>query len=1038
MVYFVIGRTKTGKSTYCLEQFANKVVDVSDRRPSYFVVPEQYALVTERKLLHLDVMKDRTLLQDEVISFKRLSHRILSRLGGLVQTHLDDAGSIMLLTQIAYNHLNDLLYYKDLHTQSWQLNRIRSLFSEFEKYAVGPTTLQEIAGKEDLQGSFKDKIHDLQILYQSYEDCFNAIGLTEGALFHLALQKAKTQGYFDHTSVWIDSFTGFTKLEREFILLLMQQCAQLTITLTLDDEPIFDSIHTTFQGLVRLCREQQIPYETIVLNEDEVGYYQGSDLQFLERAYTKFHAQPYPAVPENVRIMENGNLFEEITSVAQSILQRNKEGVPFGKIAVSTRHPEEYRPLIEAVFSHYQIPYFIDARRNIQSNPLVLSILSMLRMFYRNFRQEDVLTFMKAGLYFEYPGDQDGVENEILAKNIQGFSRFSRSEHPELIRFTEIFKPTLERCKNINRIDQFVDILSACICTLEFPDKLEKQGETFLSSGNIELGTSYKRIWDQVQSFFAQIKLFLGSVAVNSVSEGWETLYRLLSVCASTYQSGFLPQNPDAVQITSVDRSRVADIDSLYLIGAVEGAFPASFDDSGLLNDQERAWLLEHAVELADDSLTKTSKERFLIYATLFSPAAKLYISYSLRDFSGNSCMPASAVVGQIQRLFPKLALSKPECPVSANQVPTSEAFLAPNLSKALFLPQEIPLISVSKLETYRSCPFQYFLTYGLQAKKREVAELEFADIGDLMHKLVEKGTALIIDTDAHSDGIIEQIFPEAFSSVQITPEAVDSGRGKIAVVRLKKFAISTLDGIRKQLRTGSFVPVGFEVPFGKSAPDSLPPLIVQIGDEQVPAIRLQGQIDRFDACVEEHQTYIRVVDYKSSMQSIQTEDVYHGRRLQLITYMKALIQQQNSREQLAKMLNVPKDHPFLPAGVLYFTMKDDFDRIDVKGQYQQHSYCMEGFVLNDGEVLDRMIGDDTVDVIAYSRKNDGTYKNKKNWISFKEYTDMAEAVDNAVRISVGEIASGKIAPCPKATHSGKAPCAYCVFGAVCGTVLKQ
>ncbi len=1037
MVHFIIGRTKTGKSTYCLNQFADEVGNCTGKQPSYFIVPEQYALVTERTLLHMESMKNRALLQDEVISFKRLSHRILSRLGGLVKTHLDDSGKMMLLTQIAYTHRDSLHYYRDLHTQSWQINRILSLFAEFEKYAVGTVTLQELAEREDLQGTLGDKLQDLQLLYRTYRDSFKQIGLTESELFHLALQKAKEHGYFKNSSVWIDSFTGFTKLEREFILLLMKQCKDVTVTLTLDDEPIFESIQSTYKILVRMALEQNIAYETISFNENIVPYYHSPELQFLEHSYTKFHTDSYPDIPENVHIMEHGNVFEEITWIAQSILQRRCDGVPFGKIAVSTRHPEEYGALIEAVFSYYQIPYFIDTRRNIQSNPLVLSILSILQIFYRNFRQEDVIMFMKAGLYFENPEDMDNIENEILARKIQGLKRLTQSEHPKLTRFADLFSNFAEQFKQVKTIEQLINTLYNCIILLEFPLKLEEQGENFFAHGLMDQGDLYKRIWAQVQSFFEQIKLFLGSMTVNTVSEGCETLYRLLSVCFASYQSGFLPQNPDAVQITSIDRSRVAEIDTLYLIGTVEGAFPSSLDDSGLLSDQERAWLSEHAIELADDSITKTSKERFLIYITLFAPSTKLYISYPLRDFSGNACRPSSAVVGQIQRLCPQIPLAKVRGNSQSTERQVWETILDAHRAKALFLPQEIPLISVSKLETYRSCPFRYFLTYGLRAKEREIAEMEFSDIGDLMHKLIEKGTPLIVDADMDANGIIERIFSEALSSVRITPEAVDSGRGKVILGRLKKFAVSTIDGINNQIQTGCFIPVGFEVPFGKNDENSLPPLIIQIGNEQVPAIRLQGQIDRFDACIENDRTYIRVVDYKSSAQSIKTEDVYHGKRLQLITYMKALIQQETSRAQLAKMVGVQKEHFFVPAGILYFTMKDDFDKIDSKGTYQKHSYCMDGFVLNDEAVLDRMIGDASADVIAFSKKKDGTYTSRKNWIAFQDYLDMSEAVDNAVRISVRDIASGKIAPCPKTSHSGSAPCTFCSFSSICGTILK-
>ena len=1037
MVHFVIGRTKTGKSTYCLEQFAEIAGDFKQQKPAYFIVPEQYALVTERKLLHMDAMQGKSLLRDEVISFKRLSHRVLSQLGGLVHTHLDDAGKIMLLTQIAYTHRAELRYYKELHTQSWQLNRILSLFAEFEKYVVTSSALQTLLAKEYLQGTLREKLYDLELLYRYYSDSFSQIELTEGALFHVALEKAKTQRFFEQSSVWIDSFTGFTKIEQEFILLLMLQCKDVTITLTLDDEPIFDCIHGTYKRLIALARKWQIPFETISLNGENVPYYQNTELRLLEQNYTKLHSEPYEGIPDHIQIVSCRNVFEEIVHLAQSIGAKQKEGIPYGKIAVSTQNPEQYGPLIEAVFAQYKIPYFIDAKKNVQSNPLVISLLSLLRMFYRNFRQEDVLTFMKAGLYFN-DDLVDDIENEMLARKLQSLTRFKQSDNPALVQFGEFFSAQITKMKATDNIGQMIDVISECVCALHFPDKLEEQSQMLQAAGWFERADLYHKIWARAQDFFAQIKLFLGTMPLSDYKEGCETVYRLLSICFASYESAFLPQNPDAVQITALDRSRVSDIDTLYLIGTVEGVFPASMDDNGILTDQERSWMTENAVDLADDSLTKISKERFLIYTTLFAPAKELFISYPLQDFTGKTCVPAAAIVGQILRLCPQIVTRKFKDVSDTHVRDPLPGSLPANLAKTLLLPGEIPLISVSRLETYRDCPYKFFLSYGIRAEERKMATVEFSDIGDLMHKLVENGTSFLLDEGEEASHVIERIFEDALSSGKIVPEAIDSGRGQVLIGRLKKFAASTLEGIQQQIQAGAFYPAGYEVSFGMSDERSMPPLLIQIGDEIVPAIRIHGKIDRFDACTEGNQTYIRVIDYKSSAQKIKTDDVYHGKRLQLVTYMKALIQQTNSREQLAALLGVSKEQTFVPAGILYFSLQDDFDKINSKGEYTEHSYCMDGFVLQDDVVLDKMIGDASATVIAYARKTDGSFRTRSNWISLEDYKAMSDAVDHAVRCSVRDIVQGGIAPAPQKKHNGKSPCLSCAFSAVCGTVLKE
>lgn len=47
--------------------------------------------------------------------------------------------------------------------------------------------------------------------------------------------------------------------------------------------------------------------------------------------------------------------------------------------------------------------------------------------------------------------------------------------------------------------------------------------------------------------------------------------------------------------------------------------------------------------------------------------------------------------------------------------------------------------LSVSKLETYSSCPFKYFLKHLLDLKERAVYSLDSMDYGNIYHSVTEK-----------------------------------------------------------------------------------------------------------------------------------------------------------------------------------------------------------------------------------------------------------------------------------------------------------
>ena len=570
-------------------------------------------------------------------------------------------------------------------------------------------------------------------------------------------------------------------------------------------------------------------------------------------------------------------------------------------------------------------------------------------------------------------------------------------------------------------------------------NKLKVCGDQFRLQGELDRSDEYIRIWEIFSHILDQIKTFLGGVTFTSLKEKCTFIHRILSAAFKSYRTGFLPQNPEAVQILGIDRSRTSNLYAMYIMGANEGVLPASVEDTGMLNDQDRDWITSKAVELADDSLTRAMKEQFNIYATLFAPSSYLCVSYPLFDSAGNRVLPSTMVVAQIKRLYPKVFQSF-DSSISVENCAEFQAsgFLLSKTALALFLPSPIPNTSVSRLETYRKCPFKYFMDYGLRAEERDLGQMDYRDIGDLMHKLIEKGTAqLLRSEDLDGQSIMNDIFEDTVKEIGLSAELQDSERGQILLNRLSRFSASALDGIRSQWQEGTFVPIGFEVAFGEKEEGSLPGFIIPLDMDSIKAVQLHGRIDRFDFCKNEDNIYIRVIDYKSSDQKIQFDDVYLGQRLQLITYMKALIEQKNSQTAIKKMIDERNDVQFLPGGVLYFVMQDDLSKIDTKGKLEENNYCMDGFILDDPIAIDAMQGNSDTPIVSISKGRNGEWKAKKGF-SLAEYQSMSDSVDQSIRISIREIASGTMAPKPVCAHNGTLPCQYCVYQSICGIQSKK
>ena len=87
MLRILIGRSGSGKSHKCITEFNAYIQkNTSINNSSYLFVPEQYNMITERRLLEYQINENfavKGLMGHEVLNFKRFVHRILSVYGQL-------------------------------------------------------------------------------------------------------------------------------------------------------------------------------------------------------------------------------------------------------------------------------------------------------------------------------------------------------------------------------------------------------------------------------------------------------------------------------------------------------------------------------------------------------------------------------------------------------------------------------------------------------------------------------------------------------------------------------------------------------------------------------------------------------------------------------------------------------------------------------------------------------------------------------------------------------------------------------------------
>ena len=368
---------------------------------------------------------------------------------------------------------------------------------------------------------------------------------------------------------------------------------------------------------------------------------------------------------------------------------------------------------------------------------------------------------------------------------------------------------------------------------------------------------------------------------------------------------------------------------------------------------------------------------------------------------------------------------------------------------------------SVTEIEKYASCAYAHFLRYGLKLRERKTYEIELPDIGTIFHNTLDMfSKELIIQGKSWRD--IDEI-----EQGNITDKCVDnvvedyggkvlysSKRNEYMINRIKRMARKTVWALCNHVKDGDFTPTGFEVSF--TSKDNLQATNIRLDDDSY--IGLRGSIDRVDTCVaENNDTYVKVIDYKSSSKDFDPSLFYEGIQLQLMVYMSVALDGQR---------NLNKDKNVKPAGVFYYTIDDPFIDKDeklanslrvVKGNFLEEKsiidksvlekLTMKGIVSNNPEVIekiDKSMVDEEGNLIAKANSKviklgisaKGDFKSNSNAIAEEDFDLLIGKTCDLIKEKVSDMKNGIIDKNPYKADKSCA-CTYCEFASVCNFDIK-
>jgi ATP-dependent helicase/nuclease subunit B len=675
---FIFGRAGSGKTFLCLHEIKSRI-EKGYEKQLVFLVPEQYSFQAERDLV--SALETGGILKTEVLSFQRMAFRIFNEAGGITYPHIHSAGKCMILYNILEKSREEFKVFSKSSDREGFVNTLSTLITEFKRYGVTTEHLQTAIGELPEDSPLKDKLFELNLIYGEYEKTLNLRYRDSDDDLTLAAEKLEACDIYDGAEIWIDGFSSFTPQEYKMIGQLLKKAEKITISLCADmpgddqsqyDTDVFSPVKNAYGKLVKIANEQGARLEPSVWLSNPERFILSRELGHLER---NFFAYPYEFMTgrtQDISLFSAMNTFSEVEAAARDIIRLCRDkNLRYRDIAVVTRNLAAYEKIVEAVFSEYDIPYFIDRKIDIRNHPLVRLILSMMDIFNENWSYESVFRYLKTGLTGIEPNDVDKLENYVLACGIRG-SHWTSGKYwkmiPELLPDEKKLESQSGMLEDINRIRNqvsapliefrenakgrktaadFCSSLYDFLCALGVPESIEKDIDLFRKKGEQALANEYSQVWNIVMEVFDQTVEVMGDETLSL-----ERFSRILRIGLGEYKIGLIPASLDQVLVGSVERSKSHEIKAMIILGVNDGVFPSSSLKEGILTDQDRSALNHLGLELASDTRTQAFDEQYLVYRTLTSAGQFLRVSWPISDSEGKTMRPSS-IISRMRKLFP-------------------------------------------------------------------------------------------------------------------------------------------------------------------------------------------------------------------------------------------------------------------------------------------------------------------------------------------------------------------------------------------------
>ena len=684
---FCFGPSGSGKSHRIYEEIMQRAAEEPGRN-FLIIVPDQFTMQTQKDLV---MRSDRDgILNIDVLSFGRLSHRILEEVGTKEMPVLDDTGKSLVLQKVAADLKEQLPAMGSLLHKQGYIHEVKSAISEFMQYGISTQDMDKLITSAQKRGALAMKLKDLKTLYRGFQDYIRDHFITTEETLDVLRRSLSKSKILKGSVVVFDGFTGFTPIQNRLIQELMRVCAETIVTVTIGvgedpykmdgEQKLFHLSKKTVADLEKLAAEAEVERgEDLFVKGGPNRFAKAPALHYLEQNLFRYQYEPYAGEQQEIHMFEALSPREEVHQTALYIRHLIREqGMTYRDIAVVIGDLEGYASYVETEFGQLEIPCFLDRTRGIVLNPMIEYIKSALQLYIKDFSYDTVFHFLRSGMADISREEIDELENYVIRTGARGYRTYSRlftrrteelqgnaegseqAEEKTMERLNRIRQQLMDAVEILHMGSQekagdYVSHLYDFLEQNQVQQKLLNYQQQFEKEGDLSRAREYAQIYRLVMDLLDQVYELLGEEEISR-----QEFADILEAGFGEITVGTIPQNVDRIVVGDMERTRLKQVKVLFFLGVNDGNIPKNASKGGIISDMDREFLIESGTEMAPSPRQQMYIQRLYLYLNMTKPSEQLYLSYAKVNSEGKGIRP-SYLIDTVRKLFPAMSVEYPQ-----------------------------------------------------------------------------------------------------------------------------------------------------------------------------------------------------------------------------------------------------------------------------------------------------------------------------------------------------------------------------------------